>query len=78
MTQILLTYLIISQILMFAFLLINEKDVRQSYLSFEGRRGDNPTSKWYGVYILTHILKAPFLAPMILILILLNGGKLVK
>ena len=78
MTQILLTYLIISQILMFAFLLINEKDVRQSYLSFEGRRGDSPTSKWYGFYILTHILKAPFLAPMILILILLNGGKLVK
>jgi hypothetical protein len=78
MTQILITYLIVSQILMFAFLLINEKDIREGYLSFEDRRGDIPTSKWYGFYIFTHILKAPFLAPMILVLILLNGGKLVK
>ena len=78
MTQILLTYLIISQILMFAFLLINEKSVRESYLSFEEKREGTPTSNWYGVYVFTHILKAPFLAPMILILILLNGGKLVK
>ena len=78
MTQILLTYLIVSQILMFAFLLINEKDIREGYLTFESKRGDSPTSNWYGFYIFTHILKAPFLAPMILILILLNGGKLVK
>ena len=78
MTQILITYLIVSQILMFVFLVINEKDIREGYLSFEDRRGDNPTSKWYGVYIFTHVLKAPFLAPMILMLILLNGGKLVK
>jgi len=77
MTQILLTYLIISQILMFAFLLINEKDIREGYLSFEEKRKGTPTSNWYGFYIFTHILKAPFLAPMILILILLNGGKLI-
>jgi len=78
MTQILLTYLIISQILMFAFLLINEKDIREGYISFESKRGDNPTSKWYGFYIFTHVLKAPLLAPMILILLLLNFGKLVE
>ena len=75
MTQILLVYLIVSQILMFTFLVINEKSVRESYLSFEEKREGIPTSNWYGFYVFTHILKAPFLAPMILILILLNGGK---
>ena len=60
MTQILLTYLIVSQILMFAFLLINEKDIREGYLSFENKRGDNPTSKWYGFYIFTLIPKTRY------------------
>ena len=63
---------------MFAFLLINEKDISEGYLSFEEKRKGTPTSNLYGFYIFTHILNAPFLAPMILILILLNGGKLVK
>ena len=62
---------------MFVFLLINEKDIRAAYLSFESKRGDVPSNKWYVFYIITHVLKAPILAPMILVLILLNGGKLV-
>jgi len=78
MLEYLIPYLIISQILMFVFLLINEKDIYSGYLSFESRRGDKPTNKWYVFYIISHILKAPILAPMILILIFLNGGKLVK
>jgi len=78
MLEYIIPYLIVSQILMFVFLLINEKDIYSGYLSFESRRGDEPTNKWYVFYIISHILKAPILAPMILILILLNGGKLVK
>ncbi len=78
MTEILLTYLIISQILMFIFLIINEKSIERGYLKFEKSRGDNPSSGWYVFYIVTHMIKAPLLSPMILILILLNGGKLVE
>ena len=78
MLEILVPYLIISQILMFVFLTINEKSIHEGYLSFENRRGDTPTTKWYIFYIITHILKAPLLSPLILILLLMNGGKLVK
>ena len=78
MLEYIISYLIVSQILMFVFLLINEKDIYSGYMSFESKRGDKPTSKWYTFYIITHIIKAPILAPMILILILLNGGKLVN
>jgi len=78
MLEYIISYLIISQILMFVFLLINEKDIYGGYLSFESRRGDEPTNRWYVFYIITHILKAPILAPMILVLLLLNAGKLVK
>ena len=78
MLEYIIPYLIVSQILMFVFLLINEKDIHNSYLSFELKRGDSPSNKWYVFYIITHVLKAPILAPMILVLILLNGGKLVQ
>jgi len=78
MLEYIIPYLIVSQILMFIFLTLNEKSIREGYLSFESKRGGSPMSKWYGVYIFTHILKAPFLAPMILILILLNCGKLLE
>jgi len=78
MLEYIIPYLIVSQILMFVFLLINEKDIRNGYLSFESKRGDSPSSKWYVFYIMTHVLKAPILAPMILVLIVLNGGKLVQ
>tara|TARA_R100001163_G_C5063058_1_gene200255 strand:+ start:2005 stop:2241 length:237 start_codon:yes stop_codon:yes gene_type:complete len=78
MLEYIIPYLIVSQILMFVFLIINEDSIREGYEKFESRRGDELSSKWYTFYILTHILKAPILAPMIFILILLNGGKLVK
>lgn len=78
MLEYILSYLIVSQILMFIFLIINEDSIRNGYLSFESRRGDNPSTKWFVLYIISHIIKAPLLAPMILILILLNGGKLVE
>jgi len=73
----LINYLILSELLMLIFLLINREEVKKSYLSFEGRRGDEPTSLWYTVYILSHILKAPFYCPYISLLILLNGGVLI-
>lgn len=78
MLEYIISYLIISQILMFIFLVINEESIREGYQKFESRRGDEPTSKWYTFYIITHILKAPILAPLIFVLIFLNGGKLVK
>lgn len=78
MLEYIIPYLIVSQILMFVFLVLNEKSIYEGYLSFESRRGDKPTNKWYVFYIITHILKAPILAPMILILLILNGGKLVE
>ena len=74
--EILLTYLICSEIIMMIFLLINTEEIRKSYISFEEKRNGTPTSGWYTFYILTHVLKAPFLAPSIAVLILLNGGKL--
>lgn len=78
MLEYIILYLAISQILMFVFLIINEDGIRNSYLSFESRRSDSPSTKWYIFYVISHIIKAPLLAPMILILILLNGGKLVE
>lgn len=78
MLEYIIPYLCVSQILMFVFLLINEKDIHNGYLSFESKRGDNPSTKWYVFYIITHMLKAPILAPMIFVLIFLNGGKLIS
>jgi len=76
MTQTIITYLIISLILMGGFLIINEKEIRKSYVKFENKRNESPTNGWYTFYILTHVLKAPILAPSIALLVLLNGGKL--
>jgi hypothetical protein len=73
----LINYLILSEILMLIFLLINKSEVKKSYLSFEGRRGDEPTSLWYTIYLLSYVLKAPFYCPYISLLILLNGGVLI-
>ena len=75
--EILTTYLICSEILMMFFLMINSEEIKKSYLSFEDRRGGVPSEGWYTFYVLTHILKAPLLAPYIGILMLLNGGKLI-
>jgi len=75
-SEILIPYLICSEILMMFFLIINSDEIRKSYILFEGKRGGVPSSGWYTVYVLIHTLKAPFLAPYITILMLLNGGKL--
>ena len=75
MLEYILSYLIVSQLLMFVFLIINEDSIRNSYLSFESKRNDSPTTKWYILYVMSHIIKAPLLAPMILILIMYHYLK---
>ena len=76
--QILINYIICSEILMMFFLIINNNELRDSYLSFENKRNDTPSSGWYTFYIITQLFKAPFLAPSIALLILLNGGKIIS
>ena len=76
--QILINYLICSEILMMVFLIININELKDSYINFENKRDDVPSSKWYTFYIITHLFKAPFLAPSIALLILLNGGKILS
>ena len=78
MLTFLLTYLIISQILMIIFLQVNKEEITQQYLDSEKKRRDEPTQWWLNIYIFVHLLKAPVLAPMIFLLILGNGGKLIK
>ena len=63
---------------MMFFLIINNNELRDSYLSFENKRNDTPSSGWYTFYIITQLFKAPFLAPSIALLILLNGGKIIS
>ena len=74
----LLTYLIISQILMIIFLQVNKEEITEQYLESEKKRNTEPTQWWLNIYIFVHLLKAPVLAPMIFLLILGNGGKLIK
>jgi hypothetical protein len=74
----LITYLIISQILMIIFLQVNKEEITQQYLESEKKRDTEPTQWWLNIYIFAHLIKAPVLAPMIFILILGNGGKLIK
>jgi len=78
MLTFLLTYLIISQILMIIFLQVNKEEITQQYLDSEKKRRAEPTQWWLNIYIFVHLLKAPVLAPMIFLLILGNGGKLIK
>lgn len=73
-----ITYLIISQILMIIFLQVNKEEITQQYLESEKKRGTDPTQLWLNIYIFVHLIKAPVLAPMIFLLILGNGGKLIK
>jgi hypothetical protein len=73
-----LTYLILSILAMILFIFVNEKQLQKNYLKLEEERDGSPSNIWYNFYIFTHILKAPFLFPMIFLLILGNGGKLIK
>jgi hypothetical protein len=74
----LIGYLILSVIVMVLFIEVNKKQLLENYLNFE-KKGDRvPSNRWYNFYILTHFLKAPILCPMIIVLILGNGGKIIK
>ncbi len=74
----LLIYLLISTVVMAGFVLLNEKQLQENYLKIEKERNGTPTNGWYNFYILTHFLKAPLLFPLVLVLILRNGGKIIK
>jgi hypothetical protein len=63
---------------MAGFVLLNEKQLQENYLKIEEERNGTPTNGWYNFYILTHFLKAPLLFPLVLVLILRNGGKIIK
>ena len=74
----LLIYLLISAVVMAGFVLLNEKQLQENYLKIEEERNGTPSNGWYNFYILTHFLKAPLLFPLIFVLILRNGGKIIK
>tara|TARA_R110001606_G_scaffold274126_2_gene422665 strand:- start:35 stop:268 length:234 start_codon:yes stop_codon:yes gene_type:complete len=71
-------YLIVSIIVTMIFVEINKKQIVSNYLKFEKNRNNDPSNGWYNFYVFTHILKSPILCPMIVLLILGNGGKLIK
>ena len=71
-------YIIFSLIVTIFFVETNKKQLLKNYLNFEKRINRTPTSGWYSFYVFTHILKSPVLCPMIVVLILGNGGKLIK
>tara|TARA_R110000796_G_scaffold74_12_gene305 strand:+ start:27564 stop:27797 length:234 start_codon:yes stop_codon:yes gene_type:complete len=74
----LITYLLISMVIMAVFVFLNEKQLQDNYLKIEESRNGTPSNTWYNFYILTHFLKAPLLFPLIIVLILGNGGKIIK
>ena len=74
----LLGYLLLSLIIMVLFVEVNKKQLLENYLNFEKRYDRTPSNGWYNFYIFTHFLKAPLLCPMIVLLILGNGGKIIK
>ena len=78
MINYILAYLLVSTIGMLLFILLNEKQLQENYLKIEEERKGKPSNGWYNFYIFTHFLKAPFLFPIIFLLILRNGGKLLK
>ena len=74
----LLGYLLLSLIVMVLFIEVNKKQLLENYLNFEKRYNRKPSNGWYNFYIFTHFLKSPLLCPMIILLILGNGGKIIK
>jgi len=71
-------YIIVSIIITMIFVEINKKQIVENYLNFEKKRNGNPSNGWYNFYIFTHFLKSPLLCPLIVVLILGNGGKIIK
>ncbi len=78
MLEIITGYLVLSVILMIIFIEINKEQLYEQYLEIEEEYSRKPSNKWFNLYIFTHFLKAPMLCPMIFLLILGNGGKLLK
>ena len=74
----LIGYLILSLIVMVLFVEVNKEQLQENYLDFEDKYNRKPSNGWYNFYIFTHFLKAPLLCPIILLLILGNGGKIIK
>tara|TARA_R110001583_G_scaffold174968_1_gene329460 strand:- start:2326 stop:2559 length:234 start_codon:yes stop_codon:yes gene_type:complete len=74
----LIGYLILSLIVMVLFVEVNKEQLQENYLDFEDKYNRKPSNGWYNFYIFTHFLKAPLLCPMIILLILGNGGKIIK
>ena len=74
----LIGYLIISIILMVIFIEINKEVLHKQYLEIEEENDRNPSEGWFNFYILTHFIKSPILCPMIFLLILGNGGKIIE
>ena len=73
-----LGYLLLSMIIMVIFIEINKKTLYNQYLELEEEYKIKPSNGWFTFYLLTHFLKAQFLCPMILLLILGNGGKIIE
>ena len=73
----LIGYLILSLIVMVLFVEVNKEQLQENYLDFEDKYNRKPSNGWYNFYF-THFLKAPLLCPMIILLILGNGGKIIK
>jgi len=74
----LIGYLIISLILMVIFIELNKEVLYKQYLEIEKENKRKPSNGWFNFYILTHFIKSPFLCPMIFLLILGNGGKIIE
>ena len=74
----LIGYLILSVIVMVFFVEVNKKQIQENYLNFENKYNREPSNGWYNFYVFTHFLKSPLWCPMIVLLILGNGGKLIK
>lgn len=73
-----LGYLLLSLVVMVLFIEVNKKVLYNQYVELEAENKRDPSEGWFNFYILTHFLKAPFLCPMILLLILSNGGKIIE
>ena len=76
--QYLIGYLLLSLIVMVLFVESNKKQLLENYLNFEEKYNRKPSNGWDNFYIFTHFLKSPLWCPMIILLILGNGGKLIK
>ena len=74
----LIGYLIISIILMVIFIEINKEVLHKQYIEIEEENDRITSEGWFNFYILTHFIKSPILCPMIFLLILGNGGKIIE